>query len=228
MTKETYIYDKRDLHIWQKRPTYMTKETYIYDKRDLHIWQKRLPYMAKEPYICGTHMQETPRITTADKSRHAYESYHAETQIWRTSRTYMTKSELHTWQKRPSSITLEALWHKRPTYMASETNKSGERDLHIWQKRPTYMTKEIEWTLAALQQPQMTKKYLHTWQMRPTHMTKETHVYDNPKTNIYDYQHINSKNTYIYMSILHDADESSQRSGKKTYTSDKREQYVIK
>jgi len=59
-------------------------------------------------------------------------------------------------------------------------------------------------------------------------MTKETHVYDNPKTNIYDYQHINSKNTYIYMSILHDADESSQRSGKKTYTSDKREQYVIK
>jgi len=58
MTKETYIYDKEDLHILQKRPTHiecaklydiwdimcalqkffhMTKEAYIYDKRDLHI-----------------------------------------------------------------------------------------------------------------------------------------------------------------------------------------------
>jgi hypothetical protein len=41
---------KRDLHIWQKRPTYMAKEAYIYGKRGLHIWQKRPTYMAKETY----------------------------------------------------------------------------------------------------------------------------------------------------------------------------------
>ena len=26
--KETYVYGKRDLRIWQKRPNYMTKETF--------------------------------------------------------------------------------------------------------------------------------------------------------------------------------------------------------
>ena len=30
MAKETYVYGKRDLCIWQKRPTYMAKETYVY------------------------------------------------------------------------------------------------------------------------------------------------------------------------------------------------------
>jgi len=39
-------YGKRDLLIWQKRPTYMAKETYLYGKRDLLIWQKRPIYMA--------------------------------------------------------------------------------------------------------------------------------------------------------------------------------------
>jgi hypothetical protein len=41
MAKETYPYRKRDLLIWQKRPTHMAKETYSYGKRDLLIWQKR-------------------------------------------------------------------------------------------------------------------------------------------------------------------------------------------
>ena len=30
---------KRDLLIWQKRPTHLAKETYPYGKRDLPIWQ---------------------------------------------------------------------------------------------------------------------------------------------------------------------------------------------
>ena len=41
MAKETHLYGKRDLFIWQKRPIYMEKETYLYGKRDLFIWQKR-------------------------------------------------------------------------------------------------------------------------------------------------------------------------------------------
>ena len=32
---------KRDLLIWQKRPTYMAKEAYLHGKRGLLIWQKR-------------------------------------------------------------------------------------------------------------------------------------------------------------------------------------------
>jgi len=35
MAKETYLYGKRDLLIWQKRPTYMAKETYPCGKRVL-------------------------------------------------------------------------------------------------------------------------------------------------------------------------------------------------
>eukprot|EP00802_Teleaulax_amphioxeia_P034693 Tamp_41593.p1 GENE.Tamp_41593~~Tamp_41593.p1 ORF type:complete len:134 (-),score=2.30 Tamp_41593:21-422(-) len=32
---------KRDLHVWQKRPTCVAKETYMCGKRDLKLWQKR-------------------------------------------------------------------------------------------------------------------------------------------------------------------------------------------
>jgi len=32
MTKETYLHDKRDLSIWQKRPVYMAEEAYSYGK----------------------------------------------------------------------------------------------------------------------------------------------------------------------------------------------------
>jgi hypothetical protein len=51
VSKETYIYGKRDLYLWQKRPIPMAKEsygktdlqtlTYLSVKRDLFIWQKR-------------------------------------------------------------------------------------------------------------------------------------------------------------------------------------------
>ena len=64
MAKETCLYGKRDLLVWQKRPTYIgtvcavpclrcTKETYLYckrdllvlPKRDLLVWQKRPAYI---------------------------------------------------------------------------------------------------------------------------------------------------------------------------------------
>jgi len=48
---QTHIFDKRDLHIWQKRPTYLTKETYIFDKRGPHIRQKRPTFLTKETHI---------------------------------------------------------------------------------------------------------------------------------------------------------------------------------
>ena len=35
---------------FDKRPTYMAKDTCVYGKRDLRIWQKSPTYMAKETY----------------------------------------------------------------------------------------------------------------------------------------------------------------------------------
>ena len=49
----TSICIKRDLRMWQKRPTYVAKETYVCGKRDLRMWQKRPTYVAKEAYVCG-------------------------------------------------------------------------------------------------------------------------------------------------------------------------------
>jgi len=41
MAKETYSHGKRDLLIWQKRPTHMAKETYAHGKSNLLIRQNR-------------------------------------------------------------------------------------------------------------------------------------------------------------------------------------------
>ena len=35
VSKETYVYSKRGLSIWQKCPIYMAKEAYLYGKRGL-------------------------------------------------------------------------------------------------------------------------------------------------------------------------------------------------
>ena len=62
VSKETYLYGKRDLFIWQKRPadkTYrieMLKSMCVSKengKRDLFIWQKRPIHMTKETYSYG-------------------------------------------------------------------------------------------------------------------------------------------------------------------------------
>jgi len=84
--KETYKCDKSDtsaplILVTTERPTYMTKETYVYDKRglhmcqnrhinstdtcdqsDLHIWQKRPTYMIKEAYTCDKPNLPTSRL----------------------------------------------------------------------------------------------------------------------------------------------------------------------
>jgi hypothetical protein len=58
LAKETYLYGKRDLFIWQKRPTYMAKETYLYGKRDLCPGKRNLLMTNRrthKPYMrnCG-------------------------------------------------------------------------------------------------------------------------------------------------------------------------------
>ena len=58
--KVAYLYGKRDLFTWQKRPFYMAKDAFLHGKRDLlhgkrdlFTWQKRPIYMAKETYLHG-------------------------------------------------------------------------------------------------------------------------------------------------------------------------------
>jgi len=38
--RKPYVYGKRDLLLWQKRPTYMAKETYLYGKTYLSTAKK--------------------------------------------------------------------------------------------------------------------------------------------------------------------------------------------
>ena len=98
---ETYVYDKRDLCIWQKRPMYMAKETYVYGKRDLCIWQKRPMYMAKEAYVYGKRglciWQKRP-IHTLDILIHIPMSHHHTYYVTSSYIPYMTKEAYsHTW-----------------------------------------------------------------------------------------------------------------------------------
>jgi len=55
-TKETYLWDKRDLFMGQKRPIYETKETYLWDKRDLLCRARRASCMAMTHAKIFVHM----------------------------------------------------------------------------------------------------------------------------------------------------------------------------
>ena len=101
---KAYLYGKRDLFIWQKRPVYMAKAThrmareseccmwaYLYGKRDLRIWQKRPTYMGKE----------THRMVKESPSAACGTIYMAkETCVY-------GKRDLRIWEKRPIA------WQKR-------------------------------------------------------------------------------------------------------------------
>ena len=143
MTHATYVNDtrdKRDLHIWQKKPTYVAHICkspwglqlqiglwHVYDKRDLHIWQKRLTCMAQE----RTHMREYSRITTADKS----------------VACIYDKRDLHIWQKRLTCMAKESYICGTNMQESSRITTAGKswhvydkRDPDIWHTRSTYMT----------------------------------------------------------------------------------------
>jgi len=47
------IYGHRDLCVWQNRSICVAKEIYMYSKRDMYVWQKRPISMAKETYMYG-------------------------------------------------------------------------------------------------------------------------------------------------------------------------------
>ena len=94
MAKETYSYGKRDLFIWQKRPTrdYVAKKDLpaspprrlilrrvSYGKRDLLIWQKRPTHMAKETYSYGKRDLSYGKRDLSDDKRdliHLFEYIH--------------------------------------------------------------------------------------------------------------------------------------------------------
>ena len=69
MSRKTDICVKRDLYLWQKRPTSMSKRTYtdvkrqkeshIYVKRDLHLYQKTHVLMYKEKKTAAFMSKET-------------------------------------------------------------------------------------------------------------------------------------------------------------------------
>jgi len=127
VTKETYIYDQRDLHTdmsikWvvdmsQKRRTNMTKETYrqkqalnknsICRKRDIHILQKRPTCVTKAAYIWD------------QRDLHI-----------RKNNSICRKRDVHILQK-------------RPTYLNKMTYIWDQRDQHISRKGPTKESTQI-------------------------------------------------------------------------------------
>ena len=132
VSKEAYVYGKRDLRIWQKSHTstgrgsrrrggcprvrpqcasvLSLKETCVYGKRSLRVFQKRPAYMATRD-LC----------------------------IWQKRPMYMAK-ETYVHGKRDLCI-----WQKKPACIPKETCVYGNKRLTCiltLQKRPAYIAKE--------------------------------------------------------------------------------------
>jgi len=160
MTKETYIYDKRDLCSWQKWPSHNLNalatvladgSCIIYDKRDLRTWQKRPMYMTKMTFT-------QPEWISYDVGR------------W----------------------LVYCVWQKRSAYKTKETNIYDKNDLHI-----TRMDWLRCWHMArVLCMTKETYTYISLWNFqnalatvlvdgsciiydkkRPTYMTKENYAH---------------------------------------------------
>ena len=195
MTKQTYFYDKRDLHtstwsdtlcLWDQYIyiyTCMTKETYIHDKRDLHIWQNRPSYTTEEVY---THPLDLTHFACETKKIYI---------------CMYDKKHLHIWQKRPTRMTKKTYVHdkrdqhkrqKRPTHM---TNVEDTWDIHMRQVyRASFITCAPLKYLARSHNRRGSCYHIHKnvtpfqsvvyrvfsrkWQMRPAGNTKETHMHD--------------------------------------------------
>ena len=144
-------YGKRDLHIWQKRPTHMAKETYTYGKRDLLIWQKRPSHMANETYSYGKRdlliWQKRPTHTA--KAAYSYGKRDLRPSAcaggWQ-----LDPSVPRPCMKTASSSWVSSSWAAsvrlcRPSELCVSVQRDifyGKRDLIIWQKRPKHMAKE--------------------------------------------------------------------------------------
>ena len=153
MTKETYIYDKTDRRIRQKRPTHIhltwhtlpvrpQKYVCMYDKKDLHIWQKRPTRMTTKTYIYD-------------------------------------KRDLHIRQKRPTHMTnVEDTWdiHMQQVYRASFITCAPLKYLARSHNRrgSCYHIHKIVTPFQSV----VYRVFSRKWQMRPAGNTKETRMHD--------------------------------------------------
>jgi hypothetical protein len=93
MAKEAYVYGKRGLCIWQKRPMYIAEEAYLCDKRGLltvhicHIIIHTYVISSYAAYLCDKrglltvayrNVRHSPYVTSSDTyvtSSYAYKAY---------------------------------------------------------------------------------------------------------------------------------------------------------
>jgi hypothetical protein len=108
MTKEAYLYDKRGLFVWQKRPN-----CYLYDKRGLSVWQKR-----------------PTRIRVYTPPRHVA--------MAKKKKKLVVAKETCVYGKREITLAKETyLYGKRDLCVRQKRAYTGKRDLFAWQKRPS-------------------------------------------------------------------------------------------
>jgi len=153
MSKETYIYVKRDLHLCEKRPLCMSQVTYIYVKSDLYLFQKRPISMSKQN--TDNRYQRAKTDSYICQKRPIFMS--KETYIYASRSLYIcVKRVRYLYSKRP----IFSLYSKRPTLMSYICVKSDlylcQRDLY--QKRPISIFRE-------------------TYPKRPISMAAETFIY---------------------------------------------------
>jgi len=137
MSKETQVYDKRDLCICPKPyifvntccPLHMSKETYVYVKRDLCICQKRPMYISKETYVC---MNRRPICVFAGAAL-CRDTTHLskETHVYVKETCVYVKRDLYECLQVLPSAEIRHTCQKRPMYTSKETYVYVKRDLCI-------------------------------------------------------------------------------------------------
>ena len=104
----------------------VSKEAYVYGKRDLRIWQKRPAYMAKEPYEHWERKQASWRMSARPSSMRVRPQSKRDLRVWQKKPACIPKETCVYGNKRLTCIlTLQ----KRPAYIAKETCLYCKRDL---------------------------------------------------------------------------------------------------
>ena len=146
MSKETYIYVKRDLYVCHKWPISMSKVTYIYFKRGLYLCRNRTQttdtiapkqthtYVKRDLYLC----QKRPISMPAE----AFTSVSKESDIYIQRDLYSVyiQRDLHWCPISVSKVTyiyVKETCIKRDLYLYSE--RPIQRDPYLWQQKPLYM-----------------------------------------------------------------------------------------
>ena len=191
MTRETYICDNRDLHIWQKRPAYVTKETHIHrlsrmatslpHTPGLILWRpraktwKRSCEMAQNRRSCRSllswHMQVSCAISHSFVMAYVGLLCHFKSVLSLMQVSFVYHFTRPFWILWNGTRDLHMPWQKRPAWATKQTHTFDKRDLH---RRQT-------WKLScAIAQETYTcdKRDLHERQNRLRHATKETYICD--------------------------------------------------